>query len=559
MVTIQEPRASAFPVDWNEGLDAGATFTFDPMHFPHPLTPLSQSTLGPAFEAGYTTAAREQQLPIDLMEVRHRNHFRFERFVFAQPASDTEAREFADRAEASIKLEMGRLMTRWHDEHLPAIKQVVQRLHAYDPVTASPEEAARMLDEVDTLHCDLWTIHFRIALAMLITMQLFDEFYADLFGGTEADAQALTVGRPTESIKAGIGLSRLAIRARELGLEPLFMSATADELAAALEATAEGRQWLAQLSDYLEAYGLRQDMFELATPTWREEPSFAMSSVRNYLLRNHDAQAEHDAMARSAEQALAAAREQLAAYPEAVRGQFEALVQFGRDAAFLQEEHNFHIDQRGVSSLRLFYLKVGQRLVNMGMLDAASDVFMLDAGELRDIAAEITPQRDPDQVRALVAARREELNHAQRIAPPPFIGDPPAGGPSGASPMARAMMRFFGGPPQISETPGQIKGNAGSKGVATGIARIARTLDEARHLQPGEILVAVTTMPAWTPLFGVAAAVVTETGGALSHCAIVAREYGIPAVVGAHGATSVIMPGQRVTVDGSRGIVTLDT
>jgi rifampicin phosphotransferase len=76
-------------------------------------------------------------------------------------------------------------------------------------------------------------------------------------------------------------------------------------------------------------------------------------------------------------------------------------------------------------------------------------------------------------------------------------------------------------------------------------------------LQPGEILVAVTTMPPWTPLFGIAAAVVTETGGPLSHCAIVAREYGIPAVVGAHGATSRIATGQTISVDGGTGVVTL--
>ena len=83
-------------------------------------------------------------------------------------------------------------------------------------------------------------------------------------------------------------------------------------------------------------------------------------------------------------------------------------------------------------------------------------------------------------------------------------------------------------------------------------------MEEARDLLPGEILVTVTTMPPWTPLFGVAAAVVTESGGPLSHCAIVAREYGIPAVVGAFGATSAIFSGQQITVDGGRGLVKLE-
>ena len=123
--------------------------------------------------------------------------------------------------------------------------------------------------------------------------------------------------------------------------------------------------------------------------------------------------------------------------------------------------------------------------------------------------------------------------------------------------MERAIGRFFGGPPQESGQSDQIKGNAGSRGSVTGTAFVAMTLEEATGIQAGQILVAVTTMPPWTPLFGVAAAVVTETGGPLSHCAIVAREYGIPAVVGAHGATNRIKTGQTITVDGTSGIVTI--
>ena len=87
---------------------------------------------------------------------------------------------------------------------------------------------------------------------------------------------------------------------------------------------------------------------------------------------------------------------------------------------------------------------------------------------------------------------------------------------------------------------------------------MVRTLDEARALQPGEILVTVTTMPPWSPLFAIAAGVVTETGGPLSHCAIVAREYDIPAVVGAPNASRRIVTGQRIRLDGSTGVAELN-
>ena len=557
MVTLQENKASAFPVEWNDSIEAGATFTFDAMHFPYPVSPLLESTMGPAFATGFTAAVNEYNLPLSRIEVCHRNHYRFERHVMKQPASDEEAREIGEAAEVATKREVGRLMERWHSEHLPSITSRLHRLRALDVAGASPGELATMLDEVDVIHPDLWNIHFRVVIPMLLSLQLFDEFHADVFGSAESEGHALVVGALSESIKAGIGLSDLAVLARELGLEPLFRETATDAILPALESTEPGRQLLARLNDYLEEYGLRQDLFEYTTPTWQENPSVALASIRSYLLTGRDARAEHEAKVRSAEAALVATRDHLAAYPEAVRGQFEAMLQFGRNGAFLQEEHHFYIDQQGVALLRLFYLKVGQRLVDTDVIENPDDIFMLRSDEIRELVAEPNAGHRADDVRATIVTRRDEMGQAQTMTPPPFIGDPPAGPPPNGNPLGRALGRFFGGPPQQSEELGQLKGNAGSKGVATGVARVAKTLDDASHVEPGEILVAVTTMPAWTPLFGVAAAVVTESGGALSHCAIVAREYGIPAVVGAHGATTAITTGQTITVDGSRGIVTL--
>ena len=132
---------------------------------------------------------------------------------------------------------------------------------------------------------------------------------------------------------------------------------------------------------------------------------------------------------------------------------------------------------------------------------------------------------------------------------------PPPEGPKVDNVLTRALTGFWGAPPQAADSPDQLKGNAGARGTATGEAFVAHSLAEAAAIKPGQILVATTTMPAWTPFFGIAAAVVTETGGPLSHCAIVAREYGIPAVVGVPDATIRITTGQRITVDGASGTV----
>lgn len=102
-----------------------------------------------------------------------------------------------------------------------------------------------------------------------------------------------------------------------------------------------------------------------------------------------------------------------------------------------------------------------------------------------------------------------------------------------------------------------LRGGPGSPGRARGPVKVVRSLQEAGKLQAGDVLIAETTAPPWTPLFATAAAVVTDTGGVLSHCAIVAREYGIPAVVGTGGATTTLRDGQVVEVDGDNGLVSI--
>ena len=112
--------------------------------------------------------------------------------------------------------------------------------------------------------------------------------------------------------------------------------------------------------------------------------------------------------------------------------------------------------------------------------------------------------------------------------------------------------------PHVEVAEGDLQGIAGSPGVISGPARVVRGPDEFGRLEKGEILVAPLTNPVWTPLFAIAAGVITEVGGILSHGAIVAREYGIPAVMSVPGATHAISDGETITVDGNRGLVMIE-
>lgn len=529
--------------------DRNATFTRDPMHFPFVVSPLFQSVHPTVFPPGYLAAAREMDIPIADFRFRYRNHYQYECIVPVIPGSPEEARLQEQRAEAAMHRELGRLGERWREEHLPRIRELLAQLaeaRALDP--DAPLDPAN-LDNLIDLYIEGWTIHFRIAFPMLVGIQLFEELVADI-AGPEADAHAMLVGVYSESVAAGIGVTDLAASARELSLASLVLETPPEQLEARLRERAEGLELLRRIATYLETYGLTQELFDFVYPTWLEDPTPLYATMRAYLETGGDNRTAHEEQIRRANEATAAMRQQLENYPEPVRGQFEAFLIMAREGSFLQEEHNFYIDQQMFSSFRLAFLAIGRQLAQHGALDQGEDVFFLHLDEIRALLSGASID-----ARAIVTERRASYEAAKRDVPPPFLGQPPSGPPPD-NPMMRAMNRFFGWAPPTSNDPGKLSGYAGSRGQVTAPAFVAPSLEAASGIPAGHVLVTVTTTPTWTPLFGIAAAIVTETGGPLSHCAIVAREYGLPAVVGVAGATSRIQTGQLIRVDGVAGEVT---
>lgn len=208
--------------------------------------------------------------------------------------------------------------------------------------------------------------------------------------------------------------------------------------------------------------------------------------------------------------------------------------------------------------------EAGRRLAERERLAAADEVAWLDVDEVRAALRE-TPGGGPADLRALVRRRRAE--HAWVAAHP---GEPFVGGEPGAFPDLRhlpaegrrvnqaflfMMGQEYGRPPEPSDGR-TLTGLGASAGTYRGRVRVVRSDADFPRLQPGDVLVCPVTTPTWSPLFAVAGALVTDNGGVLSHAAIVARENGLPAVVGTVTATAVLRDGAEVVVDGSRGTVT---
>jgi pyruvate,water dikinase len=269
------------------------------------------------------------------------------------------------------------------------------------------------------------------------------------------------------------------------------------------------------------------------------------------------ARAEHAAQR---EQARELVRQRLAALPPEDRERFEFLLAAASTGVVITEDHGFWIDFRAAYKVRRVLSEFGWRLVPAAF-NVPADVFFLTLDELRETAA---AERTPDR-RKLVEARRAEMEHFAAVRPPQELGTPLPPPPPDLppDPFLRSMGKFNGrvfGTPDSDEPapdPDVITGHPGSPGRVRGVARIIRTLDDAGRLAPGDVLVAETTTPPWTPLFATVAAVVTDTGGVLSHCAVVAREYGMPAVVGTGDGTDRIPDGALIEVDGDAGVVRL--
>ena len=324
-----------------------------------------------------------------------------------------------------------------------------------------------------------------------------------------------------------------------LPLAGVFEKTPPETLARALQTTEEGRRWWMQFERFLDRHGHRGEVeLDLSTPRWREDPTFLLQTVTNYLRHPAGAPSPPAMLAEGQcrrEAAAAAVRRKL---PIPLRGLFAWL--YARYVLWLPfREAMKYTWLLVLEQARRVYRELGRRLAAAGHLKAADDVFWLRQDEVRAWAETGTAAWTQD---ALDARAREWREWTTRRPPPLIIGT--RGAPDAASPAAR--------PPRAKI----LRGTPVSTGHAVGVARVITDPHHA-ELLPGEILVTRYTDPAWTPLFFTAGAMITEVGGVLSHGAVIAREIGLPAVVGVGEATSLIATGRRVKVNAHEGTVEL--
>jgi pyruvate,water dikinase len=455
------------------------------------------------------------------------------------------------KAEAALDPLVANFETYWNDELLPEIKQHIAYFESVELRGLSLDQLRMHLDEALKRTERMGALH-GVIFPMLYAMSQFEELYCELFeGATTLDALRLTQGldnKVMEGNRALWELSRAAASTPEVAA--ILAEQAAGNVIPALEKSEAGRPFLAALRAWLAEYGRRlNSVFTLVEPSWYEDPTPAVQSLQAYLAMP-GSRPEMDLATQAAERerAVAEARARMARYPKPIVDRFESLLKAAQVATIVHEDHNFWIDQRLFYHIRQLILEFGRRLAQAGSLDTVNDVFHLLPAELQDgVNADL---------KGLVLKRKEEMERFRRVSPPQKLGTMPPFEMEGGGPIMRAMFKGeLAAPSKDKSEANTVKGFAGSAGVVRGRARVIRSLAEAGRLQPGDVLVAPATEPPWTPLFATAAAVVTDNGGVLSHTAVVAREFRIPAVVGTGRATSTFSDGQLLEVDGDAGVV----
>ena len=505
-----------FPVTWQHEADANLTWGLEDNHWPGPLRPIDAAV----WEG---TAARERAfseagLPTPSWLPRF---LAPHGFVYRQRA------EFPDEGVDDLVRRCGGVADVWEEHCRPRVQEACARLQV-----AGDDEPVADLVEV----CDYaWAKTMVAAVVVISAYRRLSGFLNELFGPeAEAWTATLTQGYPNATVDAAQAQWELAqIASRSADMRDLIVDGDLSSVQQALGRVEGGSEFLSAFDDFLLQFGWRSEGWEAGLPTWRERPERPLGLIRRMIT-------DDTASPALALNEVARGRQELTSdLEDRLRGSVAKLTEFHEHLSAVTPYLRVREDRalwqlNAFGSLRSALLRRGDKMARSGSIGQAEDIFYLLPEEIENSAN--------GDLSDLVVERKGEWERWSRLTPPRQIG------------AVESSTQPEGGGATVE---GEVRGMAASRGVATGPARIIRDLSEADKLMPGDVLVCRTTSPPWTVLFARASAVVADAGGILAHTAITAREYGIPCVVGALGATERIRDGMLVTVDGDEGVVRL--
>ncbi len=444
---------------------------------------------------------------------------------------------------------MKNLIPVWRDEKLPAYLATIDQWKTLDPASASDKRLLTGVRELTSADAVYW-----FAVSIVMGVAKMTDGLLHFFLSSKAVKGDLTSGMflrgfPSKTLEAQEDLEAIArqIQAEEV-LRDAVASRPAGELLEALREQSTGPAIVRAIDAYLGKYGHQIYTLDFVQPTQAEDPLPVLMSLHTLVANaDYDTPTRQAAMAQEREALVRQTAESLGPIP---RRLFRKFLDWAQKYGPHREEALFYIGAAW-PTLRQLALELGNRLTQAGTLNRADDIFFLQVFELEEVCNAREESRPHMDYRDTARNSRELREDRKRLHPPGMIPE---------------KSRFKIGPLNLTifETQKRNKadsdtlsGFAVSPGKITGTATLILSPADFPQMRPNTILVCPATTPAWTPLFAQASGLVTDIGGILAHGSIVAREYGIPAVMGTGNVTQRIVTGQRISVDGNTGTVTL--
>jgi pyruvate,water dikinase len=392
-------------------------------------------------------------------------------------------------------------------------------------------------------------LHFRLHGAMAHSLRSFTATCHELLGWNAGRSLSMLAGTSTASTDAGRALTELARVARRSDRVCRLIGDAPPEQVLAADA-----DFAAAFAEYRDRYCFRALTYDLSDPTLLERPEIVLSLVRDQLSLVDRARPEPGGGTPVIEQARAA----LATSSAADRTRFEEGLADALRVYPVREDNAYLTVCAPFALVRMAALELGRRLADRGTVAVVDDVFLLYVDEARSALIdgvarhEVVARRRGDRQRTL--AHPGPQRYGPPPAPPPALHRLPAPARIATEDGLWLIDLMLTSPPDGEHRP-VITGVAAARGTAHGPVRVISDESQFDKLRAGDVLVCECTSPAWSIVFPSLSAVVTDSGGILSHPAIVAREFGIPAVVATGDATARLRDGQQVVVDGTAGTV----
>lgn len=551
----------SFPVEWKSEEEKKLHWFYDDLHCPNPISPM-YFDVGGWWGPTCTYMYRRFGAPFGAGWIAKKVNG----YVYSSvlPRDPEEAGKIAPYYGLVMPTYAKEFLGWWRDRYLPEVKRNFEYLDNFPTETASLPELMIFLEEALDIQERHFRLHWILNLAQFQASIDFGTVVAEVVG----EVSPVLTGRIMVSIEdrnweaiEGLWKFKEEVKA-DPQLKAIFEKGdTAKEILPMLGGNERGQAFLKDVEAYAREFGYKPiHTHEYINKLWVEDVTPIIETVKGYLATDYDYPAAHKTVIDDQAAAIAELRAMVpASATEEQKAKLETALDLALRMMPLTPDHHFYFDQGTYARMRLVFLAIGRHLAKIGLLNDPEDVFYLEYEQLRWYAANPKTDANPNGFdgKAVIKQARRTREEAWKVRPIGWVGTV-----SHWSLYQEPYKSLWGYPERFlraeekaAEPKDVVKGLAASAGVAEGIARVVHGPEEFNQVKKGEIMVCVMTNPAWVVVFTKIAGVVCDAGGVLAHPAVVAREFGIPAVVGTTNATYRIKTGDRVRVSGSTGVV----